>query len=66
MVANAGKDQRPTKQASKGPRGNGCCALPDSAVQLIMQFLVQTLEPGGLRGPGIVARDIAAAAHVRC
>jgi hypothetical protein len=34
-------------------------------VKLIMQHLVQTLEPGGLRGPGIVARDIAAAAQVQ-
>jgi hypothetical protein len=72
-----GKDQRPgssssssRKKGSKAPRGSssssssGCCVLPESAVNLIMHHLVRSLEPGGLRGPGIVARDIAAAAQV--
>lgn len=42
----------------------GGVRLPDAALECIMEKLADSLEPGGVYGPGLVARDIANASLV--
>lgn len=44
---------------------HGSVSLPDTCLARIMTCLADSLEPGGLRGPSAVAKDLATAALVR-
>lgn len=57
----------PSSSALKGSKegGHGSVALPDTCLAKIMSCLAGTLQPGGLRGPSAVAKDLAQASLVR-
>lgn len=44
---------------------HGSVKLPDTCLTKIMEYIADTLEPGGLRGPSCVARELYNASLVR-
>ena len=44
---------------------HGSLQLPDTCLANVMACLASTLEPGGLRGPSCVAKELAQASLVR-
>ncbi|WIA14453.1 hypothetical protein OEZ85_002978 [Tetradesmus obliquus] len=62
-AAAAEAAQRFTLQPQKGGR-HGSLQLPDTCLTNVMACLASTLEPGGLRGPSCVAKELAQASLV--